>query len=127
MSRRAINLNEEPGAQPYSDAVWNGDTLLLSGRVAIGGNGQLIDAAVGEQTAQALANISKVLAHAGLNLAHVLKTTVFLTTMDDYAAMNAEYLQAFEHPLPARSCVAVAALPFGAAVEIEVLAVRRSQ
>jgi 2-iminobutanoate/2-iminopropanoate deaminase len=127
MPRSAINLNEEPGSQPYSDAVWNGDTLLLSGRVAIGSDGQMINAAVGEQTAQALVNISRVLGQAGLSLDDVLKTTVFLTTMDDYAAMNAEYLQAFEHPLPARSCVAVAALPFGAAVEIEVLAVRRPQ
>lgn len=127
MTRIAVNLNSDPSAQPYSDAVWNGDTLLLSGRVAIGSDGRLIDATVGEQTAQALANISKVLEEAGLSLADVLKTTVFLTTMDDYAAMNAEYLKAFEHPLPARSCVAVAALPFGAAIEIEVLAVRRSQ
>jgi 2-iminobutanoate/2-iminopropanoate deaminase len=127
MPRNAINMNANPASQPYSDAVWNGNTLLLSGRVASGGDGQLIDAAVGEQTAQALANISSVLEQAGLGLTDVLKTTVFLTTMDDYTAMNAEYLKAFECPLPARSCVAVVALPFGAAVEIEVLAVRRPQ
>jgi 2-iminobutanoate/2-iminopropanoate deaminase len=127
MPRNAVNLNADPTAQPYSDAVWNGDTLLLSGRVAIGRDGRLIDATVGEQTVQALANISSVLEEAGLSLADVLKTTVFLTTMDDYAVMNAEYLKAFKHPLPARSCVAVSALPFGAAVEIEVLAVRRPQ
>jgi 2-iminobutanoate/2-iminopropanoate deaminase len=125
MHRSAINLNAGIESQPYSDAVWNGDTLLFSGRVAMGDDKQFIDAPVGEQTAQTLVNISNVLERAGLTLADVLKTTVFLTTMDDYAAMNAAYVRAFEYPFPARTCVAVSGLPFGAAVEIEVLAVRR--
>ncbi|NJO31756.1 MAG: RidA family protein [Rhodospirillales bacterium] len=126
MPRLPINLTSDPSSQPYSDGVWNGDTLLLSGRVAIGSDGTLIDGMVAEQTTQAIANIARVLDQADLTLADVVKTTVFLTSMDDYAAMNAAYLEAFDYPLPARSCVAVAGLPFGALVEIEVIAARTS-
>lgn len=126
MPRLSINLAADLSSQPYSDAVWNGDTLLLSGRVAIGRDGRLIDGSVADQTIQALANIRAVLDQAGLTLSDVVKTTVFLTSMDDYAAMNSAYLAAFAHPLPARSCVAVAGLPLGALVEIEVVAVRQA-
>lgn len=123
--RRAITLTQALPTQPYSDAVWQGDCLLLSGRIGLGTDGTLLEGGISAQTSQAIANIAMVLRQAGLSLDDVVRASVYLVTMDDYAAMNAVYVAAFSRPLPARTCVAVAALPLGACVEIEVTARRR--
>ncbi|WP_418765154.1 RidA family protein [Mailhella sp.] len=109
---------------PYSQAVKNGNTLYLSGQIGmIPATGELISADVREQTAQALKNMKAVLAAAGATPENVVKTTVFLTDMADFQAVNAVYAETFASDAPARSCVAVAALPKGARVEVEAIAV----
>ena len=79
---------------------------------------------VEEQAAQSLANLKAILAEAGLTMANVVKTVIFLADINDFAAVNAEYAKAFAEPFPARSCVQVAAIPKGAKLEIECIAVR---
>ncbi len=109
---------------PYSQAVKAGNTLYLSGQIGmIPTTGELISADVKEQTAQALKNMKAVLAAAGATPDNVVKTTVFLTDMADFQAVNAVYAETFASDAPARSCVAVAALPKGARVEVEAIAV----
>lgn len=122
--RQAITLADAAAAQPYSDAVWQQDLLFLSGRVGLGPDGGIVGGGIAEETAQAIANIARVLELAGLKLDNVVQATVYLLTMDDYAAMNRIYVEAFAKPLPARTCVAVAGLPLGACVEIAVIARR---
>jgi len=111
---------------PYSQAVRVGDTLYASGQVGLDpATGQLVEGGVAEQTVRVFENIKAVLAEAGLDLADVVKTTVFLKNMSDFAAMNAiyeKYLAPEGVVPPARSTIAVAALPKDALVEIEVLA-----
>ena len=125
LSRRdAVVLPNASAAQPYSDAVWNGDLLLLSGRVGLGPDGKIVDGGVAAECEQAIANIAVVLEQAGLALGDVLRATVYLTSMDDYAVMNQAYTSAFSAALPARTCMAVTALPLGARIEIEVTAGR---
>jgi 2-iminobutanoate/2-iminopropanoate deaminase len=125
--KSAISTNEAPAAiGPYSQAVRVGDMLFASGQVALDpATGQLVTGGIAEQTTRALENIKAVLAKAGLGMAHVVKTTVFLKTMSDFAAMNAvyaKYLAPEGVVAPARSTVAVAGLPKDALVEIEVIA-----
>ena len=109
---------------PYSQAVKAGDTLYLSGQIGMNpATGELVSADVKEQTAQALKNMKAVLAAAGVTTDNVVKTTVFLTDMADFQAVNAVYAETFASDAPARSCVAVAALPKGARVEVEAIAV----
>ena len=102
---------------PLRPAVAAGDWLAVSGQVGIK-DGALADGAQA-QTAQALVNLRAVIEENGATLQDVVKTNVFLVTMDDYAAMNAEYAQVFPTDPPARSAVAVHQLPLGAVVEIE--------
>jgi len=110
-------------AGPYSPAVRAGDWLALAGQVGIDpGTGQLADGGVAEQTRQALANVAAVLGDCGATLSDVAKTTVFLVDMGDFPVMNEVYADAFAGHRPARSTVAVAALPLGARVEVEVWA-----
>ena len=116
-----------PGAPaavgPYSHAVRAGGLLFCSGQVALDAEtGALVGGDVAAQTEKVFANVRAVLAAAGLTLADVAKTTVYLRTMNDFAAMNAVYAEAFGEHRPARSTVAVAGLPVGARVEIEVTA-----
>ncbi|HJD96813.1 RidA family protein [Mailhella massiliensis] len=109
---------------PYSQAVKAGDTLYLSGQIGMNpATGELVSADVKEQAAQALKNMKAVLAAAGFTVDNVVKTTVFLTDMADFQAVNAVYAETFASDAPARSCVAVAALPKGARVEVEAVAV----
>jgi 2-iminobutanoate/2-iminopropanoate deaminase len=103
---------------PYTPVVRAGDFVISSGQVGIG-EGGLVDGGLAAQLRQAIANLSAVLESAGASLADVVKTTVFLTDMGDYAEMNDVYMECFGDHRPARSAVAVAALPIGAAVEIE--------
>ncbi|MFV0257251.1 MAG: RidA family protein [Acidimicrobiales bacterium] len=106
---------------PYTPIVAVGPWLLTSGQVGLAG-GAVVDGGFEPQFRQALANLQAVLATEGATLDDVVKTTVFLTDMDDYGEMNRIYTEVFEGHRPARSAVAVAALPVGALVEIEAMA-----
>lgn len=111
---------------PYSQAIRAGDTLYLSGQIGmVPATGELVSADVKEQTAQALANMKAILAEAGASPADVVKVTAFIVDMADFQAVNSVYSETFGVDAPARSCVAVAALPKGARVEIEAVAVLR--
>ena len=110
-------------AGPYSPAVRAGDWLALAGQVGIDpATGKLAEGGVADQTRQAMANVAAVLGDCGASLADVAKTTVFLVDMGDFPVMNELYAEAFAGHRPARSTVAVAALPLGARVEVEVWA-----
>jgi 2-iminobutanoate/2-iminopropanoate deaminase len=113
-----------PGAAgPYSPAVRAGDWLALAGQVGIDpASGKLAGDGMADQTRQALANVAAVLGDCGASLGDVAKTTVFLIDMSDFPVMNEVYTDAFAGHRPARSTVAVAALPLGARVEVEVWA-----
>jgi len=103
---------------PYTPVMKVGDFVICSGQIALK-DGALVDGGVGDQVTQALANMSGLLESHGASLADVVKTTVFLVDMDDYADMNQAYVAAFGDHRPTRSAIAVAALPLGAQVEIE--------
>ena len=125
MTKTAIVADNAPAALgPYSAAIRAGDFLYCSGQTPIvPETGELADGDVASQTRQVLKNVSAVLEAAGATLADVVKTTVFLTDMADFAKMNEVYSEFFAEPFPARSTVAVRALPKAASVEIEVVAV----
>ena len=110
-----------PVAGPYSPAVRAGDFVVLAGQVALGPDGALVDGGVEAETRQVLANIEAVLADCGVGWAHVVRTGIFLTDLGNFATVNALYEGAIGPHRPARSTVGVAALPAGAAVEIECL------
>ena len=124
MSRQAVISTEiAPPVGPFSPAVRAGEFLFVSGHVAQDpATRKLIAGDASAQTEQVLENLEAVLRAAGKTLADVVKVNVFLTDMQDFARMNAVYERYFEAPYPARTTVAVAALPLGAAVEIEVVA-----
>ena len=108
---------------PYSQAICAGGFVYCSGQLPIDpATGNFPEGGIEAQTRQSLANVEAILHAAGTDLAHVVKTTVFLASMDDFGAMNTVYAQAFKAPYPARSAVAVKTLPKGALVEIEVVA-----
>jgi len=108
---------------PYSQAIKANGLVYLSGQVALDPkSGELIGADIRQQTERVLENIKGILEAAGVNLHHVLKTTVFLKDMNDFAAMNEVYARYFASAPPARSTVQVARLPKNALVEIEVIA-----
>jgi 2-iminobutanoate/2-iminopropanoate deaminase len=108
---------------PYVQAIAANGMLFCSGQVALDHTtGKLIDGDVGAQTRRALLNLAAVLSAGGASLRDVVKTTVFLVDMNDFAAMNQVYAEVFADTPPARSTVAVAALPAGARVEIEAIA-----
>jgi len=110
---------------PYSQAVESGGFIFCSGQVAIvPSSGKLLDGDARAQTEQILRNLGEVLRSAGLSHADVVKTTIFLVSMEDFPAVNAAYVNAFGETKPARSTVAVAGLPLGARVEIDAIAVR---
>ena len=124
---KAISTLEAPAAiGPYSQAIDSGAGLVfVSGQLPIDpATGTFPEGGVAEQARQSLLNAQAILRAAGLELADVVKTTVFLADMDDFAAMNAVYATFFAEPFPARSAVAVKTLPKGALVEIECIATR---
>jgi 2-iminobutanoate/2-iminopropanoate deaminase len=127
-SRQPVHTEKAPapfGGAPYSQAIVTGDLVFASGQVAIDpATGALVEGGVSEQTEQVLRNVQSVLEEAGSRLDRVLKTTVFLTDLGSFAAMNEVYARHFTAPYPARSTIEVSALPAGAAVEIECTAVR---
>jgi 2-iminobutanoate/2-iminopropanoate deaminase len=124
MSIRFVSTAEAPRAiGPYSQAARAGGFLFTAGQVGFDpATGELVDGGIAEQTQQVLRNIDGILQAGGLRLSDVVKTTVFLVDMADFAAMNEAYAAAFGEHRPARSTVAVAALPRGARVEIEAIA-----
>lgn len=123
MSKQIISSAQAPAAiGPYSQAVRFGNLLVTSGQIPLTPAGDLVDGGISEQTTQVLNNLRALLQEAGLEFAHVVKTTVFLSDMNNFAAMNAVYSQYFAAPYPARSTVQVARLPRDVLVEIEVLA-----
>jgi 2-iminobutanoate/2-iminopropanoate deaminase len=126
--KTAVSTQHAPAAiGPYSQAIRFGDLLYTSGQIALDpATGQLVPGAIAEQTTRVLENLKAILAAAGTDLAHVIKTVVFLKDMNDFAAMNAiyrEYLAPEGITPPARSTVEVARLPKDALVEIELIAV----
>ena len=122
---KPISTNNAPAAiGPYSQGVDSGAGLVfLSGQLPIDpSTGAFPEGSVKEQTRQSILNAKAILEAAGLGLANVVKTTVFLADMADFAAMNEVYAQFFSQPFPARSAVAVKTLPKGALVEVECIA-----
>ena len=111
---------------PYSQAIAANGFLFISGQLPIDpATGNFAEGGIRELTRQSLENVKSILAEAGLTLADVVKTTVFLADMSDFAAMNEVYAEYFTAPAPARSAVAVKTLPKGGLVEIEVIAACR--
>ncbi len=124
MSRTIISASNAPAALgPYSHAVSANGLVFTAGQVGIvPGSGALAEGGIEAQTRQVLENISAVLQAAGTDFDRVVKTTIFLASMDDFAVVNSIYAQYFTQDPPARSTVAVAGLPVGALVEIETVA-----
>ena len=124
MEKERIQTENAPAAVgPYSQAIRAGNLIFTAGQVALDpASGELVGRDVAAQTEQVVKNLKAVLAAAGSGFDQVLKTTVFLQNMADFAAMNAVYGRHFPEPFPARSTVEVGALPKGALVEIEVIA-----
>ncbi|MDL2222961.1 RidA family protein [Bacteroidales bacterium OttesenSCG-928-M11] len=123
MKEIITSANAPAAIGPYSQAVKTGNLVFLSGMLPIDPlTGEFAPGQAGEQTEQILKNIKALLADAGLTLDNVVKTTVFLQDMQDFAAMNTVYSNYFSQPYPARSAVAVKSLPKNALVEIEVIA-----
>ncbi|MDR1648838.1 MAG: RidA family protein [Synergistaceae bacterium] len=122
--KKIVSTDKAPGAiGPYSQAVQAGDFLFASGQIAIDPQtGQMTAGSVGEEAKRALENLKGVLEGAGFTMQQVVKTTVFAVSMDDFAAVNGVYAQYFGENPPARSFVAVQALPKGARVEVEAVA-----
>ena len=124
--KQPIATAQAPAAiGPYSQAIEANGTLYVSGQLPINpATGEFAEGGIKELTAQSLTNMSHLLEEAGMTLANVVKTTVFLADMADFAEMNEVYAQFFTAPFPARSAVAVKTLPKGARVEIECIAVK---
>lgn len=124
--KTAISTIQAPAAiGPYSQAIEANGTIYVSGQLPINpATGEFAEGGIKELTAQSLTNIKNILAEAGLTMANVVKTSVFLADMADFAEMNEVYAQFFSAPFPARSAVAVKTLPKGARIEIECIAVK---
>lgn len=118
-----ITENAPKAIGPYSQAIAVGNMLYASGQIPIDpATGELTQGDVKAQTYRVMQNVSAVLAAAKLDFSSVVKTTVFLTDLNDFATVNAVYAEFFTKPYPARSCVQVAALPKGAKIEMEIVA-----
>lgn len=124
MEREIIQTDKAPAAVgPYSQATKSGGFVFTAGQIALNpATGKMIEGGVEDQTRQALKNLQAVLEAAGAGLDSVMKTTVFLADMNDFKVMNGVYSQFFTQTPPARSAVQAAALPLGAQVEIEAVA-----
>lgn len=124
MSRQIVTTDKiAPAVGPFSAAVHTEGFVFLSGQIALDpATGRLVEGDVATQTEQVFKNLGAVLHAAGKSFADVVKTTVFLGDMRDFSTMNAVYGRYFEAPYPARTTIAAAALPLGAAIEIELVA-----
>ena len=125
MKHQVIHTDKAPKAiGPYSQAVKAGNMLFVSGQVPfVPETMEIVEGDVKAQTAQSLKNVQAILAEAGLDFSHVVKSTVFIKDMNEYAAINEVYAEYFGENKPARDCVEVARLPKDVKVEIEVIAV----
>ncbi len=123
---KALHTNNAPAAiGPYSQAIEVNGFVFASGQIPINpATGEIVEGGIKEQTHQALTNASKIMEEAGLSLADVIKTTVFMADMNDFAAMNEVYATFFKEPFPARSAVAVKTLPKNVLVEVECIAAK---
>ncbi len=121
---KVISTKKAPAAiGPYSQAIQMGNLVYTSGQIPIEPEtGVFVEGGIKEQARQSLTNVKAILEEAGLSMSNVVKTTVFMADMGDFAGMNAVYAEFFSEPYPARSAVAVKTLPKGALVEIEVVA-----
>ena len=126
IQRSVVSTEHAPGAiGPYSQAIIAGDLVFCSGQLPMDpSTGQLIEGSIEEQTRRVLDNLSGLLEAAGSSLKHVVKTTIFLADMNDFAAVNGAYAEYFDQEPPARSTVQAARLPRDARVEIEAIAIR---
>jgi len=124
--KQSVHTDEAPAALgPYSQAVDTGDLVFLSGQVGIDpAVGSIVDGGVAAQAHQAMRNLTVVLAAAGLSFSSVVKTTIYLASMDDFKAVNDVYGEYVGDTPPVRATVAVAGLPLGALVEIDAIARR---
>ena len=122
--KKVIRTTKAPSAiGPYSQAIQVGNIIYTSGQIPIDpATGSFVEGGIKEQTRQSLLNVKAILEEAGLTMGDVVKTTVFMADMNDFADVNAVYAEFFAEPYPARSAVAVKTLPKGALVEIEVIA-----
>jgi 2-iminobutanoate/2-iminopropanoate deaminase len=122
--KEIVSTDKAPAAiGPYSQAVKVGDMIYTSGAIpAVPATGQIVEGGIAEQTEQVLKNLTEVLKAAGANLQNVIKTTVFIKNMNEFAAMNEVYSRFFTEKFPARSTVEVARLPKDVLVEIECIA-----
>ena len=122
--KQVISTPKAPAAiGPYSQAIRVGNLIYTSGQIPIDpATGAFVEGGIKEQTRQSLTNVKAILEEAGTSMANVIKTTVFMADMADFADMNSVYAEFFSEPFPARSAVAVKTLPKGALVEIEVIA-----
>ena len=127
MGLKKISTTKAPSAiGPYSQAIKVGNLVYTSGQIPIDpATGSFVEGGIKEQTRQSLLNVKAILEEVGLTMGDVVKTTVFMADMNDFADMNAVYAEFFAEPYPARSAVAVKTLPKGALVEIEVVAVNQ--
>lgn len=121
---KAISTSKAPGAiGPYSQAIRTGNLIFVSGQLPVDpSTGNFAEGGIKELTRQSLTNIKAILEAEGTDMAHVVKTTVFLADMADFAEMNEVYVTFFTSPFPARSAVAIKTLPKNARVEIECIA-----
>ncbi|AFJ07697.1 MULTISPECIES: RidA family protein [Prevotella] len=123
---KVINTSKAPKAiGPYSQAIEANGLVITSGQLPIDpATGEFAPGGIKEQTRQSLTNAKAILEEAGISLANVMKTTVFLSDMNDFAAMNEVYAEFFNEPFPARSAIAVKTLPKNALVEVECIAAK---
>lgn len=123
MKKQPLVTAQAPAAiGPYSQGMQSGSLVITSGQLPLTAAGEFSAVSISEQTQQVLENVKAVLAAAGCEMTDVIKTTVFLTNMEEFAEMNEVYAQYFSEPYPARSTIQVARLPRDARVEIEVIA-----
>lgn len=123
MTKKIISTDKAPAAiGPYSQAVASGDLVFISGQLPIDpATGKLVEGDIGERTHQIAKNLIAVAQEAGLGIENIVKTTIFLTDLSDFQAMNSAYSEHFSTEPPARSTVQVAALPLGSNIEIEAI------
>ena len=122
MKKEISSLSAPKAIGPYSQAILSGDTLYVSGNIPVNPSDGGITDGIEAQTKQVFENMKAVLKEAGMDFSDVVKTTAFLTDLDNFAAFNALYSDYFIAPYPARSCVEVSKLPKGVLVEVECVA-----
>ena len=124
MSKLVVHTHKAPQAiGPYSQAVRSGNMVFVSGQIPLNPEtNEMVSGTIGEETNQVMMNLRAILEEAGMDLSNVIKTSIFLKTMDDFAQVNEVYASYFKGDYPAREMVAVAGLPKNARVEISVIA-----